>query len=138
MRKYIAKIIIPDDLKKNPTGQIGEKIFEYWFNLNFQNEKLFKQAMDRDYEKIDFADEKGYTYQVKTTKAKTYTFNCDLEHLVEHLRAELYVFIQIDEKYAYIEPMYEKQYVIANIKKSFKEDKQCFVYAKDLQQQTLF
>jgi hypothetical protein len=138
MRRYIAKIKLDKDIKFLPTGQLGEKIFELWFNANYQDEQLFKQAIDRDYQKIDFADEKGFTYQVKTTRAKTYTFNCDLDNLKEHLRAEIYVFIQIDGDYAYIEPMYEKDYIFTNIKKSFKEDNQCFIYSIDLQQQKLF
>lgn len=138
MRTYLARIIIPAELKNLSTGQLGEKLFEYWFSLNYQGEKLFKQALDRDYEKIDFADSKGYTYQIKATKQKTYTFNCNLDNLKEHLKSEVYVFIQIKDNVAYIEYMYDKNYIFTNIKQSFKEKNQTFIYAKDLLQQQLF
>lgn len=138
MRTYLAKIKIPKEIINESTGSIGEKIFELWFKYNFADEPLFKQSADRDFQKIDFADHKGYTYQVKATKAKTYTFNCDLEHANEYLNSELYVFIQIDGNYAYIEPICKKEEVLIKLKKSFKEDKKCFLYISDLFQQKLF
>jgi hypothetical protein len=138
MRTYLAKIKIPEDIKKESTGFIGEKIFELWFKYNYSDELLFKQSADRDFNQIDFADEKGFTYQIKCTKAKSYTFNCDLEHANEHLNAELYVFIQIVDKYAYIEPIYKKQDILNRLKKSFKMENQSFIYSIDLLQQKLF
>lgn len=138
MRTYLAKVKIPQEIINESTGLIGEKIFELWFKYNFADEPLFKQSADRDFQKIDFADHKGYTYQVKATKAKTYTFNCDLEHANEYLNSELYVFIQIDNNYAYIEPICKKEDVLIKLKKSFIEDKKCFLYIADLFQQKLF
>lgn len=138
MREYLAKIRIPEELASKNPGLIGEKIFELWFTLNYQDEPLFKQKADMDLKKIDFADSKGNTYQVKTTIAKTFTFNCDLEAVDEHLRCNKYVFIQLREKYAYIEPIYEKEEIKIRLKKSFKEEHQCFVYCKDLLQRELF
>lgn len=138
MRTYLAKIRIPDELKNKSTGFIGEKIFELWFTLNYQDEPLFKQKADMDYNKIDFADSKGNTYQVKSTVAKTFTFNCDLEAVEEHLKCNKYVFIQLRDSYAYIEPICEKEDVKIKLKKSFKEENQCFIYCKDLLQRELF
>ena len=91
-----------------------------------------------DFKKIDFADSKGYTYQVKTTAAKTFTFNCDLEAVDEHLTSNKYVFIQLRDSYAYIEPIYEKEEIKTKLKRSFKEEHQCFIYCKDLLQRELF
>jgi hypothetical protein len=71
MREYLAKIRIPEELKNESTGFIGEKIFELWFTYNYQDEPLFKQKADMDLNGVDFADSQGTTYQVKTTKAKT-------------------------------------------------------------------
>ena len=136
MRKYIAKQNI-DEFKKLSTGEIGEKIFEKWFKNNFQNEIIFKQKADRDYQGIDFTDEKGYKYQIKATKGCSYTFNCDLEAIKSHLTADIYIFIQIKEKVAYIEPFQDKNYILDNIKQSYKY-KNCFIYSKDLQQYELF
>ena len=138
MRKYLSRLRISPELNKLSTGQLGEKLFENWFSLNYQGEKLFKQMLDRDYEKIDFACQKGYTYQVKATRQKTYTFNCSLDNLREHLNSDVYVFIQIKDNIAYIEPMRDKNYVLTNIKQSFKEKNQTFVYAEDLLQSKLF
>ncbi|WP_353078890.1 hypothetical protein [Flavobacterium sp.] len=138
MREYLAKIRIPEEIKKESTGFIGEKIFELWFTYNFQDEPLFKQKADMDLKKIDFADSKGCTYQVKTTAAKTYTFNCDLEDIHEHLNSSKYVFIQLRDDYAYIEPIYGKEDIKTKLKRSFKEKKQCFIYCKDLLQKELF
>ena len=87
MRKYIAKINITEALLKESTGYIGEKVFEQWFMNNFQGEQLFKQNADRDYQQIDFVDDKGYKYQVKATREKTYTFNCILEELKSAISA---------------------------------------------------
>jgi hypothetical protein len=138
MRTYLAKIRIPEEIKNESTGLIGEKVFELWFKYNYADEPLFKQSADRDFQKIDFADHKGYTYQIKATRAKTYTFNCDLENAGEHLNSELYVFIQLEEDYAYIEPICKKEDVLIKLKKSFIEDKKCFLYISDLFQQKLF
>jgi hypothetical protein len=136
MRTYKAKIKLSEPMIKLNTGDIGEKVFKYWFNNNFQGEQIFKQKADRDYEKIDFADEKGYTYQVKATRGNTYTFNCHLDHLREHLKSDVYVFIQIDENVAYIEDFYSRDYIEKNIKKSYKFENS-FVWAKNLQQNQL-
>jgi hypothetical protein len=136
MRRYIAKIKITDELLKESTGQIGEIIFEQWFTNNFQGERLYKQKADRDYQGVDFADEKGFRYQVKTTKEKTYTFNCDLEDINEHLTSDIYVFIQIKNKIAYIETFHDKNYIRSRIKASFRY-KNTFVWAEELQQSVL-
>jgi hypothetical protein len=136
MRNYIAKIKIPEDKLNLSTGRIGEEIFESWFNKNYNDEHIFKQKADRDYEKIDFACDKGYTYQIKTTKHNTYTFNCDLEDITEHLKSSVYVFIQLINGYAYIEGFYDVSYVLNNIKKSFKYQNS-FVWAKNLLQNEL-
>ena len=47
-------------------------------------------------------------------------------------------FIQLDEEYAYIEPICKKEEVLIKLKKSFIEDKKCFLYISDLFQQKLF
>jgi len=136
MRKYIAKINITEALLKESTGYIGEKVFEQWFMNNFQGEQLFKQNADRDYQQIDFVDDKGYKYQVKATREKTYTFNCILEDIEEHLASDVYVLIQIKNKVAYIETFYNKEYIKQNINQSFKYNNS-FIWAKDLQQNVL-
>lgn len=138
MREYLAKIRIPSELSNESVGSIGEKIFQLWFTYNYQDEPLFKQKADMDLKQIDFADSKGNTYQVKTTAAKTFTFNCNLEAANEHLSCNKYVFIQLREKYAYIEPIYSKEDVKLKLKRSFMEEHQCFVYCKDLLQTELF
>lgn len=136
MRRYKAKIALTNEDMSLSTGALGEKIFSDWFTNNFQGEKIFKQKADRDYQKIDFADEKGYTYQVKATKKSTYTFNCHLETVREHLKSDVYVFIQIKDRIAYIEDLYSKDYVLKTIKESFQFNN-TFVWAKDLQQEQL-
>jgi|OM-RGC.v1.025894373 hypothetical protein len=136
MRKYIAKINIPEELLKESTGYIGEKVFEQWFINNFQGEQLFKQNKDRDFQGIDFVDDKGYKYQVKATREKTYTFNCYLEDIQEHLSSDVYVFVQIKNKVAYIETFRNKKYITNQIKASFKY-KNSFIWAIDLQQNVL-
>tara|TARA_R110000868_G_scaffold279203_1_gene539247 strand:- start:6324 stop:6743 length:420 start_codon:yes stop_codon:yes gene_type:complete len=138
MRAYLAKIRIPEEIKVESTGFIGEKIFELWFSATYQGEQLFKQKADRDYQKIDFADEKGFTYQIKTTKAKTFTFNCSLEHITEHLTAEVYVCIQLENQYAYIEHFKNRSEILNKLKKSFVAEKSCFLYSSDLLQKELF
>jgi len=140
MRTYLAKIEIPQIcLNSNlNTGVIGEKLFEIWFKRTYFAEHLHKQKADRDFQGIDYADEKGYTYQVKATRARTFTFNCYLDDLNEHLKADYYVFIQIHDKVAYIESIYVKEQILNLAKQSWKEEKSCFVYAKDLLQQKLF
>lgn len=138
MRRYTAKINIPQEWYQLETGILGEVMFEHWFKLNYQGENIFKQKADRDYQGIDFADEKGFTYQVKCTRARSFTFNCCLDDLSLHLTASFYVFIQIHGKDAYIENIYTREEILNLAKQSFKSDKQCFVYSKDLQQQKLF
>lgn len=135
-RKYKAKILLGDKSLNQKTGQLGEAIFKYWFGNNFNDEVLHKQKADRDYQGIDFADEKGYTYQVKATRGKSYTFNCVKENINNHVKADFYVFIQIKDKSAYIEDFYSRDYVEKNIVNSYSNGN-CFVYAKDLQQQEL-
>ena len=137
-RKYIAKIKIPSEIIKKSTGFIGESIFEYWFNQNYNGETLHKQAADRDYQKIDFADSKGYTYQVKATKSKSFTFNCNAENIGRHLNSNFYIFVQIKGEYAYIEEIKSKDYIANCIIKSYNAPAQsCFVYAEILNQEIL-
>jgi len=138
MRNYKSKIIIPKNLLNQSTGKIGEDIFKIWYKRNYEDEKLHKQLQDREYEQIDFADCKGYTYQVKATTEKTFTFNCLIDNLNKHLNADYYVFIQINKKnnIAYIEDIYNKDYVKLNIKASFKYNN-CFIWKKDLKQNKL-
>ena len=136
MRRYVAKIKIAD-FRPVSTGELGELAFNRWFSNNFEDETIHSQALDRDYMGIDFACNKGYTYQVKATSHKSYTFNCQLDNFAEHLRADFYVFIQIRGDYAYVEGVYDHDYVKANVKESYKY-KNSFIYAKDLQQQKLF
>jgi len=136
MRKYIAKIRIEEELKNQTVGYIGETLFRKWFRCNFQDEQLFKQKADRDYQKIDFADEKGYTYQVKTTSKKSYTFNCFIDNIDNNLKADYYIFIQLKKDYAYIEPFYNRENILDKIRKSFINDSS-YVKAIDLQQRQL-
>ena len=130
MRKYTAKIELIE--KEFDTGMLGEFIFKNWFENNFNGEVLHKQSKDRDFEGVDFACNKGYTYQVKATIAKTYTFNCSLENLPDKLTCDFYVFIQIKDDYAYIEGIYKKDYVLDNAKSSYHYEN-TFLWAKDLQ-----
>jgi hypothetical protein len=81
---------------------------------------------------------KAILIKSKQLKHKTYTFNCDLEAAGQYLNSELYVFIQLDKEYAYIEPICKKEEVLIKLKKSFIEDKKCFLYISDLFQQKLF
>lgn len=136
MRKYISKIDISDFNNKS-TGELGELAFKSWFLNNFEGETIHDQLLDRDYMGIDFACNKGYTYQVKATSHKSYTFNCNLDRLSDHLRADFYVFIQVKNGFAYIEGIYDQEYVKTNIKESYRY-KNTFIYAKDLQQEKLF
>tara|TARA_Y100000768_G_scaffold375014_1_gene345381 strand:- start:205 stop:627 length:423 start_codon:yes stop_codon:yes gene_type:complete len=136
MRRYIAKIRIPDNLDHQSVGYVGEQIFKLWFKRIYNDEQLFKQKADREYQQIDFSDEKGFTYQVKTTSKKSYTFNCNLNNLKKHLNADFYVFIQLQNNYAYIEPIKNKVDILNNIKKSFINDT-CYVKARDLQQREI-
>ena len=137
MRNYIARIIIKKDDLQLETGILGEKIFKHWFENNYQEEKIFKQKQDRDYEGIDFADEKGYTYQIKTTTKRSYTFNCDFKDVSEHLIADLYIFIQIKDNVAYIESINTKENIVSRMQESYKYGNS-FVYAEDLLQQKIF
>ena len=136
MRNYIAKIKIPFDKVNLSTGMVGEEMFKIWFDNNYHDEYIFKQKADMDYQKIDFACDKGFTYQVKTTKNNSYTFNCDLEDITDHLKSSVYVFIQLINGYAYIEGFYNTEYVLNNIKKSFRY-KNSFIWAKNLLQKEL-
>lgn len=136
MRTYKAKIKIPDNLLNKSTGDIGQQIFELWYKKNYEDELLFEQLKDRDYEQIDYADWKGFTYQVKATKEKTYTFNCQIDKLHNHANADFFVFIQLKNNFAFIENIYEKEYILNNTIPSYKYDN-CFVWAKDLQQEKL-
>lgn len=141
-RTYIAKITLKEESEYVNTGLLGEQIFKYWFGNNFNDEILHKQKADRDYDGIDFVDEKGYKYQVKTTRAKSYTFSGCKEDLDNKLNADFYVFVQIKKdaplkaEEAYIEGFYSKEYVKKNIVNSFSTDT-CFVYAKNLLQQEI-
>jgi hypothetical protein len=137
MRNYIAKINLPEITKNMNTGKIAEVVFQKWFKSNYQGEKLHPQLADMDYKGIDFADNKGITYQVKGTRGRTFTFNCHLSALDEHLRAKLYVCIQVKEKAAYIESIYHAEEILEKAKQSHIEDKSCFIWAKDLQQYKL-
>ena len=137
MRRYKARIQITSEIINLSTGYIGEQIFARWFRGTYQNEHLFAQTADRDFMGIDFADEKGYTYQVKATKGKSYTFNKPLEDIREHLTADYYVFIQIKDKYAYIERIEPSENILNDFKESINFKNTCFIWAKDLQQQKL-
>ena len=136
MRTYLGKRSI-NCYEGMTTGEIGEKVFFDWFNNCFQGDVIHHQRLDRDFQGIDFACDKGWTYQVKATKGKTFTFNSDIEELPSHLRSDWYVFIQIKDNYAYIEGLYDKEDILKRAKNSFKYDN-CFVWAKDLLQETLF
>ena len=118
------------------TGALGETVFKYWFGNNFNDEVLHKQKADRDYQGIDFADEKGYTYQVKATRAKSYTFNCKKEQIESKLNCDFYVLIQIKGEFAYIENIVKEDYIKENIVDSYSNGNS-FIYAKDLQQQEI-
>ena len=137
MRTYLAKIKIPDNLKKQSVGYIGEKVFEHWFKVNYNDEQLFKQKADRDYNKIDYADEKGFKYQVKTTSKKSYTFNCSTDKIKNHLTCDYYIFVQLKNKYAYIENFRTKQYILDNIIQSFKYKNSSYVKPENLLQEVL-
>jgi len=138
MRTYKSKIKIPENLRSESIGKIGEDIFKIWYERNYEQDELHKQLQDREYEQIDFADCKGYTYQIKATAERTFTFNCLIDDLNKHLNADYYVFIQIDKKnnIAYIEDIYNKDYIKLNIKASFNYNN-CFIWKKDLQQEIL-
>lgn len=138
MRPYLGKLMLPDEWMKYSTGKLGELVFKTYFEGRFEGEQLFKQSLDRDYDGIDFADEKGYRYQVKATKAQTYTFNSPLEALSGHLTCDYYVMIQIRDKIAYVESMYTREDILMKAKSSWKDEKTCFIYCKDLLQQKLF
>ena len=137
MRTYLAKIKIPDNLKKQSVGYIGEKVFEHWFKVNYNDEQLFKQKADRDYNKIDYADEKGFKYQVKTTSKKSYTFNCSTDKIKNHLTCDYYIFVQLKNNYAYIENFRTKQYILDNIIQSFKYKNSSYVKPENLLQEVL-
>ncbi len=136
MRRYLAKIRIPENLDHQSVGYIGEQIFKLWFKRTFEDEQLFKQKADREYQQIDFSDEKGYTYQIKTTSKKSYTFNCSLDKIDDHLNSYFYVFIQLKNNHAYIEPIKNREDILDNKNKSFINDS-CYIKARDLQQQEI-
>ena len=137
MRTYLAKIKIPDNLKKQSVGYIGEKVFEHWFKVNYNDEQLFKQKADRDYNKIDYADEKGFKYQVKTTSKISYTFNCSTDKINNYLNRDYYIFVQLKNEYAYIENFRTKQYILDNIIQSFKYKNSSYVKPENLLQEVL-
>ena len=137
MRTYLAKIKIPNNLKKQSVGYIGEKVFEHWFKVNYNDEQLFKQKADRDYNKIDYADEKGFKYQVKTTSKKSYTFNSSTDKINNHLNSDYYIFVQLKNNYAYIENFRTKQYILDNIIQSFKYKNSSYVKPENLLQEVL-
>lgn len=138
MRTYKSKINIPKNLRNQSIGKIGQSIFEIWYKRNFEGEDLHEQVADNDYKKIDFTDWKANKYQVKATSKKTYTFNCLIEDVEDHLTCNYYAFIQVDleNNIAYLEDIYTKDYVKTNIKPSFKYNN-CFIWKKDLQQNML-
>jgi len=137
MRTYLAKIKITDNLKNQSVGYIGEKVFEHWFKVNYNDEQLFKQKADRDYNKIDYADEKGFKYQVKTTSKKSYTFNCSIDKIKNHLTSDYYIFVQLKNNYAYIENFRTKQYILDNIIQSFKYKNSSYIKPENLLQEVL-
>ncbi len=136
MRRYLTKIAT-ERFGTVSVGELGERVFAHWFSVNHEGDTLHSQSLDRDYQGIDFADNKGYTYQVKATSYKSFTFNSKLDNLTDHLRADFYVFVQNKGDYAYIEGIYNRDYVKTNAKASYSSDTS-FVYAKDLQAQKLF
>lgn len=137
MRTYIAKIKLKPEEINASSGYIAEIAFERWFKNNYQGEAIYKQCADMDHKGIDFACEKGITYQVKGSVGKTFTFNCNLDDLREHLKASLYVCIQVKEKVAYIESIYSADDILALAKESYKFKGSCFIWAKDLKQYKL-
>jgi len=137
MRNYLAKIELIEDYLSMSSGAIAEDIFEKWFRCNFQGESIHKQKADMDYKGIDFIDEKGIKYQIKGSKGKTFTFNCSIDDLGDHLRADKYVFIQLTNTCAYIEPIYSSEVILEKAKPSFQYKDSCFVWSKDLQQYEL-
>lgn len=138
MRKYIGKIKLQEKHNSMSSGAIAEDIFEIWFKNVFNDEQLFKQKADRDYDGIDFACEKGITYQIKGTIGKTFTFNCLIDNLGDCLKADQYVFIQVINEYAYIESIYSGNEIKNLANSSYLYKNTCFVWAKDLQQYELF
>ena len=91
---------------------LGEIAFARWFTKTYEGDKIHKQNAERDFQGIDFADEKGFTYQIKATASKTYTFNCVLDDLNSHLKANWYVCIQIHETTAYIEAIFDRKEIL--------------------------
>lgn len=136
MRAYLARLDISDITQKT-TGEIGEIVFEKWFNNSYQGEQLHSQNLDRDYQGIDFACGKGFTYQVKATRNRTYTFNCVLDDAREHLKADVYVLVQVKDSIAYIEGMYSAEDLKPLLIKSYNNNN-CFLYAKNLLQTSLY
>ena len=134
MRNYLARIELTEKDKTLSTGLLGETLFERWHCNNYQGEVLHRQLADNDYKGVDFIDNKGIKYQVKGSRGATFTFNCSLELLKTHLRADVYICIQIKEKVAYIEFMCDANNILDRAKESFQFENSCFVWAKDLQQ----
>lgn len=137
MRNYLGKVDISFIDEKESIGKKGEIAFKKWFESIYEGELLFKQKADTDYLGIDFADEKGNTYQVKTTSRRTYTFNCNLDRLYDHLEAKSYVCIQIIKKDAYIESIYTANEIMEKAKNGYQYPGTSFIWAKDLQQYEL-
>ena len=142
-RNYKGRIRIPKEFNKYPTSKIGEKLFKMWFEKVYEDEKIILQKADRDLQGIDAVDEKGFTYQIKTTTKCSYTFNHpkeDIENISKHLRAHFYVLIQLnpeDEKdVAYIEGIYDAKEIKDRMKESYQYNN-CFIWKDDLKQYQL-
>ena len=137
MRNYISCIVLPNKIKNFSIGKKAELVFEQWFKLNYQNERIIKQKASEDYLGIDYADERGNRYQVKGTSCKTYTFNCSVEKINDNLNAHFYIMIQIKDDIAYIESIYNKDEILSIIKPSINYNNSSFVWAKNLNQHIL-
>lgn len=122
--------------KHSKTGAIGEKAFMKWYKSCYDYQ-IFKQPKFRDIKGIDFVDELGYKYDVKTTIKNTYTFNCSMEDLRKKLICDFYPLIQIIGEYAYIEDIVTKDYILDKAKPSYINDS-CFIWKRDLMQTKLF
>ena len=133
-RNYIAKVCIKN--LKGSTGAIGETVFYNWFTLNFGGEVLHKQDAENDFKGIDFVCNKGHKYQVKATKKSTYTFNSKIETLPNYLTSDYYVLIQITDNFAYIEALYNQEYILDNAKASYNSNTS-FVWKKKLNEQNI-
>tara|TARA_R110002020_G_scaffold470122_1_gene695651 strand:- start:460 stop:891 length:432 start_codon:yes stop_codon:yes gene_type:complete len=134
MRNYIAKLKISLDHKNLKVGTLGEIYFAKWFNANYQGESIFKQMADRDFQGIDFACQKGFTYQIKATDKKSFTFNSTIADAPNKLSATHYVFIQRHDDYLFIQGIYKKDQILTSLVPSKMNKKQSFCHAIDLLQ----